>query len=160
MGEDKEVCFNYAHHGHCPEGNSCSKSHGIDGILKAKNLEQEKKRKKRKGDVEEEDTTAKVSKVDEEVIDGEDAVKAKAGVTLSAGGHRAGFDAFMTGFSLATFLVHQTKLPRNPTDFRPESINSGSLVNRVYLVSKDFPMLVQPSAFSKRSLQHDIKMKK
>merc|ERR1712192_337765 len=125
------------------------------------NLEQEKKRKKRKGDVEvEEDTTAKVSKVDEKVTEEEDAVKAKAGVTLSAGGHRAGFDAFMTGFSLATFLVHQTKLPHNPTDFMPESIKSGSLVNRVYLVSKDFPMLVQPSAFSKRSLQHDIKMKK
>ena len=125
----------------------------------AKNLEQEKKRKKRKGDAEVEDTTAKVSKVDDEVNE-EDAVKASAGVSLSAGGHRAGFDAFMTGFSLATFLVHQTKLPRNPPDFRPESINSGSLVNRVYLVSKDFPMLVQPSAFSKRSLQHDIKMKK
>ena len=125
----------------------------------AKNLEQEKKRKKRKGDAEVEDTTAKVSKVDDEV-DEEDAVKASAGVSLSAGGHRAGFDAFMTGFSLATFLVHQTKLPRNPPDFMPESINSGSLVNRVYLVSKDFPMLVQPSAFSKRSLQHDIKMKK
>ena len=124
----------------------------------AKNLEQEKKRKKRKGDAEV-DTTAKVSKVDDEVNE-EDAVKASAGVSLSAGGHRAGFDAFMTGFSLATFLVHQTKLPRNPPDFMPESINSGSLVNRVYLVSKDFPMLVQPSAFSKRSLQHDIKMKK
>ena len=122
-------------------------------------MEQEKKRKKRKGDAEVEDTTAKVSKVDDEVNE-EDAVKASAGVSLSAGGHRAGFDAFMTGFSLATFLVHQTKLPRNPTDFMPESINSGSLVNRVYLVSKDFPMLVQPSAFSKRSLQHDIKMKK
>ena len=125
----------------------------------AKNLEQEKKRKKRKGDAEVEDTTAKVSKVNDEVNE-EDAVKASAGVSLSAGGHRAGFDAFMTGFSLATFLVHQTKLPRNPPDFMPESINSGSLVNRVYLVSKDFPMLVQPSAFSKRSLQHDIKMKK
>ena len=30
-----QVCFNYAHHGHCSEGNSCSKSHSIDGILKA-----------------------------------------------------------------------------------------------------------------------------
>ena len=127
-------------------------------------MEQEKKRKRRKGDAEVEDTTAKVSKVEGEeanqVTEEADTVKANAGVKLSAGGHRAGFDAFMTGFSLATFLVHQTKLPRNPPDFMPESINSGSLVNRVYLVSKDFPMLVQPSAFSKRSLQHDIKMKK
>merc|ERR1719510_2234326 len=64
--EDKEVCFNYAHHGHCPDGNSCPKSHSIDGILKAKNLEQEKKRKKRKVDTELEDATAKVSKVEEE----------------------------------------------------------------------------------------------
>ena len=125
-------------------------------------MEQEKKRKKRKGDAEVEDNTAKVSKIEEDAseVTEEAAVKENAGVNLSAGGHRAGFDAFMTGFSLATFLVHQTKLPRNPPDFMPESINSGSLVNRVYLVSKDFPMLVQPSAFSKRSLQHDIKMKK
>ena len=102
-----------------------------------------------------------MSKVEEEAGSEltEEASAAKGNV-LSAGGHRAGFDAFMTGFSLATFLVHQTKLPRNPSDFMSESINSGSLVNRVYLVSKDFPMLVQPSAFSKRSLQHDIKMKK
>merc|ERR1712200_222585 len=111
-----------------------------------------------KVDAVEGEATAKVSKVEEEEaseIAEEAVVKASAGV-LSAGGHRAGFDAFMTGFSLATFLVHQTKLPRNPSDFMPENINSGSLVNRVYLVSKDFPMLIQSSAFSKRSLQHDI----
>jgi len=131
-------------------------------LIQAKNLEQEKKRKKRKVDAVEGEATAKVSKVEEEEaseIAEEAIVKANTGV-LSAGGHRAGFDAFMTGFSLATFLVHQTKLPRNPSDFMPENINSGSLVNRVYLVSKDFPMLIQSSAFSKRSLQHDIKMKK
>ena len=141
---------------------SCFYPHTLNYTPQAKNLEQEKKRKKRKGDVEVEDTLAKVSKIEEESSDvtEEAAVKENAGVNLSAGGHRAGFDAFMTGFSLATFLVHQTKLPRNPPDFMPESINSGSLVNRVYLVSKDFPMLVQPSAFSKRSLQHDIKIKK
>ena len=110
-----------------------------------------------------ENSLAKVSKVEgreTSEVTGEATVKANVRLNLSSGGHRAGFDAFMTGFSLATFLVHQTKLPHNPPDFMPESINSESLVNRVYLVSKDFPMLVQPSAFSKRSLQHDIKIKK
>jgi hypothetical protein len=28
------VCFSYAHHGHCPEGNSCPLSHNIDLILR------------------------------------------------------------------------------------------------------------------------------
>ena len=29
-----EVCFNYAHHGHCPKGNQCEQSHDIDHIIK------------------------------------------------------------------------------------------------------------------------------
>ena len=32
----------------------------------------------------------------------------------NSGGHRAGYDAFMTAFSFSTFLVHQTQLPANP----------------------------------------------
>merc|ERR1712105_261184 len=78
----------------------------------------------------------------------------------NSGGHRAGYDAFMTGFSFSTFLVHQTKLPPSPVDFWPASIRSESLANRIYLVSKDFPLLVQKSAFSKFSVQHDVKIKR
>ncbi len=66
----------------------------------------------------------------------------------------------MTGFAFSTFLVHQTKLPHLPEDWRPESLGSQDLANRVYLVSKDFPLLVQRSAFSRCSVQHDIKIKK
>ena len=54
----------------------------------------------------------------------------------NSGGHRAGYDAFMTGFAFSTFLVHQTQIPRNPGDFSPVSIRSEQLVNRIYLTCK------------------------
>ena len=158
--EGREVCFSYAHHGHCPDGKSCSKSHHIDSILKAKNLEKEKKRRKRKHgkDVEEAGEVAVTEARVEPAAPLSD--PGETADSSNSGGHRAGYDAFMTAFSFSTFLVHQTKLPASPQDFRAESILSQALVNKVYLVSKDFPLLVQKSSFSKCSVQHDLKMKK
>ena len=66
----------------------------------------------------------------------------------------------MTGFAFVTFLVHQTQLPRNPAHFLPEEIKTDRLVNRIYLVAKDFPLLVQRSAFAKCSGEHDAKMRR
>ena len=66
----------------------------------------------------------------------------------------------MTGFAFATFLVHQTQLPRNPAHFLPEEIKADRLVNRIYLVAKDFPLLVQRSAYAKCSGEHDAKMRR
>merc|ERR1719509_667131 len=76
------------------------------------------------------------------------------------GGHRAGYDAFMTGFAFATFLVHQTQLPPNPADFLPKTICAEKLVDNIYLVGKEFPLLLKKSSFAKHSVQHDAKMKK
>jgi len=76
------------------------------------------------------------------------------------GGHRAGYDAFMTGFAFATFLVHQTQLPANPADFLPKTICAEKLVDNIYLVGKEFPLLLKKSSFAKHSVQHDAKMKK
>ena len=81
-----------------------------------------------------------------------------AGGKADSGCHRAGYDAFMTGFSLATFLVHHTKLPLHPESWQPQHINTDKIVNRIYLACKDFPMLVQKSTFAKSSGQHYLKM--
>merc|ERR1719300_86332 len=79
---------------------------------------------------------------------------------VKAGGHRAGYDAFMTGFSLATFLVHHTQIPVSPQSWLAPDLKTEKIVNKIYLVSKDFPLLLQKSAFAKCSIQHDSKMKR
>jgi len=53
-----------------------------------------------------------------------------ADIPANSGGHRAGYDAFMTGFAFVTFLVHQTQLPRNPASFLPDIIRAERLANR------------------------------
>lgn len=65
-----------------------------------------------------------------------DAIETQITSPPNSGGHRAGYDAFMTGFAFSTFLVHQTQIPRNPGDFCPVSIRSEQLVNRIYLTCK------------------------
>jgi len=169
-----EVCFSYAQHGHCPSGNSCTLSHNIDSILKQKNREQDKKRRKRTHEDSEKDNSDEQDNKRGKILH-DDTEKAENGehtlkngissengssTNSNSGGHRAGYDAFMTAFSFSTFLVHQTQLPATPTSFRPEIIKADKLVNRIYLVCKDFPLLVQKSAFAKCSVQHDAKMRR
>jgi len=155
--ENQEVCFSYAQHGHCPASNSCHLSHNIDSILRQKNREQDKKRRKRTH--EEVEIVENVDNEEHHMKNGKNNGNEISSVSNS-GGHRAGYDAFMTAFSFSTFLVHQTQLPANPATFWPENIKTDKLVNRIYLVSKDFPLLVQKSAFSKCSVQHDAKMRR
>jgi len=174
-GEEKEqqgsveVCFSYAHHGHCPLGSSCDKSHDIDHIIKHRHTEKEKKYRKRKRPYEGNGSVQQNGHTQEETGNGEPLEQQDDGEDelivpdsdkppVNSGGHRAGFDAFMTGFALTTFLVHQTQIPEHPTDFSPASLNTQSLVNRIYLVCKDFPMLLAKSSFSKSSLEHYNKM--
>ena len=80
-------------------------------------------------------------------------------------GHRAGFDAFMTGYSFATFIAHSALI--QPEDgskseaisrflgvpVRPE-YSDLNIANRIYLVCKDIPFMVRKSAYSKNSLGH------
>ena len=83
----------------------------------------------------------------------------------NCGGHRAGYDAFMTGFSFATFIVHSalinseegaqsepiSKLLGVPV--RPD-FSDLRIANRIYLVCKDIPFIVRKSAYCKISLGH------
>ena len=82
---------------------------------------------------------------------------------LNCGGHRAGFDAFMTGFSLATFLSQKAKLGEtgdnksailgDQVQVHPD-FSDAAIVNRVYLVSKDIPFMIRKSEFAKNSTGH------
>jgi len=148
---ENDICQSYANHGHCPVGNDCKLSHNIDSILKMKTEEQEKKRRKRKHEPEETESITLVAKGKEE----ENGFHEQ-----NSCGHRAGYDAFMTAFSFSTFLVHQTQLPPKPDTFQPSGIKAEKLANRVYLVSKDFPLLLHKSNFAKCSVEHDAKMRR
>ena len=65
---------------------------------------------------------------------------------LSAGGHRAGYDAFMTGL---IYGVYQTTLTG---DERERKI--GEWKNKLYLSAKDYPLTVSKSNFVKQSKEH------
>ena len=80
-------------------------------------------------------------------------------------GHRAGFDAFMTGYSFATFIAHSA-LIRPEDGAKSEAISRFlgvpvkpeysdlNIANRIYLVCKDIPFMVRKSAYSRNSLEH------
>ena len=145
--EEGEICQPYANHGHCKSGQECDLSHNMDLIVRQKTEEQDRRWRKRK------------IQAESEVRENGKQIKLNGANDKSDSGcHRAGYDAFMTGFSLATFLVHHTKIPLRPTSWLPQDINTQKIVNRIYLACKDFPLLVQKSSFAKCSGQHHSKM--
>ena len=154
------VCESYANHGHCPLGTTCQRSHDIDVILDRK----EGFGRKRQCEAEESEEAPPLKK--KCLSNGQSLSSSSCATsrptTLFGGGHRAGFDAFMTGFVLAAHLAFRGRstpeeegkpLLAGPTGTEEE-------VNRIYLVSKDFPLLVQRSAFAKNSVGHYDKYSK
>ena len=156
------MCPSFANHGHCPIADTCHLSHDIDLIVSQKAAEQDKRRRKRKNCDSENNSGSKTPKLDKALANGESISKFQESSKkiVKAGGHRAGYDAFMTGFSLATFLVHHTQIPLSPQSWLAPDLKTENIVNKIYLVSKDFPLLLQKSAFAKCSVQHDAKMKR
>ena len=134
------VCDTYSHHGHCPDDKKCSKSHDIDQIL----FKKEGKRWSKMAEVN--GTPASSPAASPPVKRNKKEPEAPKRFGNS---HRAGFDAFMTGFSMAAFLARREK-----EDAFSEH------ANKVYLVSKDFPLLIKKSAFANVSSSHYVKFEK
>ena len=110
----------------------------------------------------------------------------KGVVPKKSGSHRAGFDAFMTGFATAAFIARfgSTETPEGATQLQSlatrqkqggqltsrvgqldqalescmERHGIGHLTNKLYLSGKDYPLAVAKSSFTKTSTLHKDKM--
>ena len=157
----------------------CDMSHDIDIIL---NYEQQKKamKKKRKRNRKSKQSTSSSQECAEDAADVENfetngsgivdaevapdetpshepeqALVTTSSTNTASGNHRAGFDAFMTGFSMATYY-HRFKT-QGATTFA-ESINA--FINKLNLSAKDIPLKVEKSQFCKTSVNHNEMWKK
>ena len=183
-------------HGWCGAGDACDKSHDIDVILDCEERAAAKKRDRRRRrktpsgpttttevKVEEmetgvsEDATpapATPGKVKDEMKTGvsEGATPAPTTPGIRTGGHRAGYDAFMTGFAFAYYVAKFGERddglgsPTSPTP--PTSSTStlvggagmGELANKICLSGKDIPLRITKSNFATTSGKHEEKMKR
>eukprot|EP00039_Didymoeca_costata_P021064 m.343297 g.343297 ORF g.343297 m.343297 type:complete len:446 (+) comp22659_c0_seq1:224-1561(+) len=126
--EDKVVvCKQFGAHGFCPHGLRCPRSHDVDAIL---DLEDDKRKRKlnNKGN----DDDNEESDNDDEPVDIKKTIDLRA---ARAQGHRAGFDAFMTGYS---FVVMKSRM---------ESKTLADTMNKVYLSGKPRPLLLVKSKY-------------
>ncbi|XP_067677671.1 target of EGR1 protein 1-like isoform X2 [Haliotis asinina] len=76
-------------------------------------------------------------------------------------GHRAGYDAFMTGYIMAYYFTKFGKLPTETRrNVKLTDLNVEEFKNKVYLCGKDIPLVITKSSFTKPSKDHREKMEK
>ncbi|XP_013407249.1 target of EGR1 protein 1 [Lingula anatina] len=76
----------------------------------------------------------------------------------NSGGHRAGFDAFMTGFVLAKYVVQYGNTLHTDEVYKIGNFGMDSFANKLPLSGKDIPLQVTKSSFAKTSKNHQQKM--
>ncbi|TPX63169.1 hypothetical protein SpCBS45565_g06810 [Spizellomyces sp. 'palustris'] len=185
----KPFCEQYAAHGICNSGRYCTKSHDLDIILDdelgaSSDGNSSKRRRKRQkqddgpGFPEAEDLGRVEDGVDNEAVAKVNRDEEKSSVeapvsnpaistlhtpmptelhppppsdgTLFEKYHSACFDAYMTGFIFAHQLLEHGGGEQGAAELR----------NKIYLMSKPMPLLIQESKFSKTSEGHRAKMEK
>ena len=175
------------HHGWCARGGSCPLSHDVDKILDNEHLPHAKRRRKRKKKTANQtidsgsgfadnsssfDGATSVADVSMESIeptnDSEPEVKTGSNQTVPSSnrdvhssrteGHRAGFDAFMTGFVFAHFIAtHGCFRTLSPCP-KLSDLGMQDFKNRVVLSGKDIPLQIVKSNFAKKSKEHTEKI--
>ncbi|CAB4018418.1 Hypothetical predicted protein [Paramuricea clavata] len=150
-------------------------SHDIDIILNYEQQKKAKKKRKRKRKSKQntsseecgEDATGAEkcetngSSIDEAIQDKKPSDKSdqtlltKASTNTASGNHRAGFDAFMTGFSMATYY-HRFKTQ----DAATFAEGIPDFINKLNLSGKDIPLKIEKSQYCKTSANHNETWKK
>uniref|UniRef100_G3MS21 Target of EGR1 protein 1 n=1 Tax=Amblyomma maculatum TaxID=34609 RepID=G3MS21_AMBMU len=170
-----DICKNFARYGWCGKGDRCCASHNVDDILDA----QASKRRRRKrvkmssngdcanaSDSEHSMRDLSVAEGDddssnnEEVNSGDSSERVSNGERrkFTTGLHRAGFDAFMTGYAFATFVLSYCR-HRPSGNLDAEQLGLDEIVNRLCLSGKPAPLLIRTSNFAKHNPKHIEKFK-
>ena len=76
---------------------------------------------------------------------------------VRSGSHRAGFDAFMTGFILSTYISQYGSYTGK---LQLKDLGVDQMKNAIYLTAKDHPLMIVKSSFSKTSKEHKEKFMK
>lgn len=79
------------------------------------------------------------------------------GVKTRDCGHRAGFDAFMTGYCMATYLL---QLGKESVDNELSLSSLVDVANKLSLTRKDVPLQITRSHFTRPSASHAEKLKR
>ena len=136
---------------------SCSRSHNIDHILDKKKNKTKKLKKmiKKMKPKSEEQTNENNNGGDTSSVESSNSRRTKQGV------HRAGYDAFMTGYCLAFYIAINSK-PRINSSLTLSHRNSciSQIVNNIYLTAKDQSLRITASSFAKTSVNHKNKILK
>ncbi|KAK3090791.1 hypothetical protein FSP39_014646 [Pinctada imbricata] len=177
------VCESFAGHGWCELGINCTLSHDMDLILDLDKLGQTKEVRKRKRRNKNKQQSLNSIKNGTQQIDGEQistenmetdfvsesTVVVEKTVNLpskylksecdvhSAGCHRSGYDAFMTGFTLAVCL---SQYGNYSGSYDMSNLGIEQFKNNISLSGKDMPLTVSKSSFSKTSKEHRDKMER
>ncbi|RGB34790.1 ribonuclease CAF1 [Rhizophagus diaphanus] len=142
-----KYCEQYAFHGFCKQRMKCGNSHDLDFILDEQAREAETRRKKRKLNQNQE-------RLPKDINQSTEYVSASEPPTLLPSTkpdqfdmyHSAHFDAYMTGFIFARQMLKYGKTKVN-----------NEYKNKLYLMGKNLPLLVEKSQFSKTSIGHNKK---
>jgi len=178
---DVNVCEKYAAYGFCPREKTCLLSHDVDDVLNREWKMKEAKRQKRKrkhrsscgnnaldasSECDDHNTsTMEVPEGPGARVTNEDHVTQQRDVHVTQFnnaktrncGHRAGFDAFMTGYCMATYLLQLGK--KGDTN----ELTLSSLVdvsNKLSLTKKEVPLQITRSHFIRPSASHTEKLKR
>lgn len=87
-------------------------------------------------------------------------VKAADDNIRSTNGHRAGFDAFMTGFIFASTVSEKGVWTSKDNPFTAANIGLVDQVNRMYLMGKNIPFLIRTGTYANKSAKHCSKIEK
>ncbi|XP_076353535.1 target of EGR1 protein 1-like [Tachypleus tridentatus] len=169
-----KVCKHFASHGWCSQGRNCPDSHNIDDILDAEGKKSKKNKKKRKKCNRSKESpclkTNTSATVDMDVCEDKNEETKDVSITSilettleksllkTSGIHRAGFDSFMTGFTLATYILSYMSKKSSDGILCATQVGVQDLVNKIYLTGKDMPLNIVPSNFTKVSSSHREKL--
>lgn len=159
------ICKNFARFGWCAKGEQCCGSHSVDDVLDAEDAKRRKRKRCKKSSTpnnsnhcsDSEASTQEDGPCDDAATVDENGAADTSAVNhrYTTGLHRAGYDAFMTGYAFATFLLAYAKCRPGPTgDMDADEMGLEAMVNRVYLTGKVDPLQIRVGNFAKHSAKH------